>query len=101
MIHFYLVFFTFFILPKLFGHKDVKILEGGFPEWKAAANPIEKDVESPREKEHKDFPPIEYYSNYQKDLLTQYEDIQKLLKDYEDKSSPLKFQLVDSRPSEM
>jgi thiosulfate/3-mercaptopyruvate sulfurtransferase len=65
--------------------KDVFILDGGFPKWRAESRPIESGMPS--------LTPVHFNSSFNADLVADYERIERALAD---KTA----QVVDSRPAD-
>jgi len=70
---------------RLFGEKDVFILDGGFPKWRAEGRPIESSMPS--------LTPAHFTSHFNADLVADYERVERALAD---KTA----QVVDSRPAD-
>lgn len=70
---------------KLFGVRDVSILEGGFPKWKAEGRPVESGMTKR--------PPAKFTARKQKELVA---DLARVSQALDTKSA----QVVDSRPAD-
>ncbi|KAM9324501.1 thiosulfate sulfurtransferase-like [Gastrophryne carolinensis] len=69
---------------KVFGHKKVSVLDGGFRNWVSQGHPVTSEVVKPQ--------PETYKAVLNSSMVRKFEDIQRNL-------SSKEFQLVDSRPA--